>query len=308
MNFFSFFLSLIILKYKLLVLPISNMTYKYIINIQSVLNTMYFYWGFSESQFKLFTDLVNVDYPIYKMSIYNLVSLFYNNRILLKVFLAPNLTISSITKCYTCAYWFERKSLLLSNRDNNKHQNIKISKYLKDIHLHIILKKNNSRIGQYRRNYSTIKSFFKKYINYDYDEQKEYWLSYLDNYFYKVRLFFGYSKNIDLDLLLFDNIGYKFNLSESNEEIIKNNLLLVVDLYQVDDPSTYNLVQYKKDANLFLIYCDNELESLYYIISSTRFKYYFLYNDSIIDIHCFFFFWWLWWLLCIRCNRFIRLF
>ena len=113
MKLYSLFIGNIIPKSKLLVLPISNMTYKYIINIQSVLNTMYFYWGFSESQFKLFTDLVIVDYPIYKMrmlSIYNLVSLFYNNRILLKVFLAPNLTISSITKCYTCASWFERES------------------------------------------------------------------------------------------------------------------------------------------------------------------------------------------------------
>lgn len=110
---FQLFLYNTISKSIFLFLPVDKMIYKFFININNFLYTVYFLWGFSETQLKFFLDLTVVDYPIFFyrfLSIYNIVSLLYNYRMLLKIFLDTNLTISSITNCYPCASWFERES------------------------------------------------------------------------------------------------------------------------------------------------------------------------------------------------------
>ena len=96
----------------LLSYSMDHMTYKFFINNKRFISSIYFFWGFSESQLKFFSDLLIVDFPIFFMrflSVYNIVSLLYNIRFILKFFLDSNLTISSITKCYPCASWFERE-------------------------------------------------------------------------------------------------------------------------------------------------------------------------------------------------------
>lgn len=103
---FELFLYNTIPKSFFLYFSTDNTTYKYFLNIKNFLQTIYFLWGFSESQAKLFSDLLIVDYPIFNLrflSIYNIVSLLYNFRIILKIFLDLNLTINSITSCYPCA-------------------------------------------------------------------------------------------------------------------------------------------------------------------------------------------------------------
>ena len=109
---YELFLFNIIPKGYILSLPSENMTYKFFINIKNFLHTIYFLWGFSESQLKLFTDLLVVDYPtlvLRFLSVYNITSLLYNCRFLLKVFLNQSFSIMSITSCYPCASWFERE-------------------------------------------------------------------------------------------------------------------------------------------------------------------------------------------------------
>ena len=96
----------------LLSYSMDHMTYKFFINNKRFISSIYFFWGFSESQLKFFSDLLIVDFPIFVMrflSVYNIVSLLYNIRFIFKFFLDSNLTISSITKCYPCASWFERE-------------------------------------------------------------------------------------------------------------------------------------------------------------------------------------------------------
>ena len=109
---FDFFIFNLIPKSCFISFSISNMTYKYFIDVKNFLFTMYFLWGFSESQAKLFSDLLVVDYPIFNLrflSIYNIVSLLFNYRIIIKFFIDLSLTVPSITSCYPCASWFERE-------------------------------------------------------------------------------------------------------------------------------------------------------------------------------------------------------
>ena len=109
---YSLFIYNVIPKAISLSFLIDKMTYKFFLNLKKFINIIYFFWGFSESQLKFFSDLLIVDYPIFSMrflSIYNIVSLLYNIRIFFKLFLDNTFTISSITNCYTCASWFERE-------------------------------------------------------------------------------------------------------------------------------------------------------------------------------------------------------
>lgn len=64
-------------------------------------------------QTKMFSDLLIADYPNYSLrflSIYNCVSIQYNIRLILKLWVETNLVLESITNMYTCASWFEREA------------------------------------------------------------------------------------------------------------------------------------------------------------------------------------------------------
>lgn len=63
-------------------------------------------------QTKMFSDLLVSDYPNYYLrflSIYNIISLIYNYRIILTFWVSIDNIIPSITNLYTCASWFERE-------------------------------------------------------------------------------------------------------------------------------------------------------------------------------------------------------
>jgi len=81
------------------------------INIFSFL--IYFFWIHFNTQIKMFSDLLISDYPNYFLrflSIYNIISLVYNFRCILKVLVNTNLIINSITNLHFCASWFEREA------------------------------------------------------------------------------------------------------------------------------------------------------------------------------------------------------
>ena len=84
----------------------NNSSNKYFLNMRVFSNTVFFFRSFSETQAKLFIDLLIVDYPTFKLrylSVYNLFSLIYNVRFLLKIFSDNNLAITSVTTCYPSA-------------------------------------------------------------------------------------------------------------------------------------------------------------------------------------------------------------
>jgi len=95
------------------ILLTNTLTYNVYVYIKSLQQTMYLLWANSNTQTKMFSDLLIADYPNYAMrflSIYNIVSLSYNIRWILKVWIKKNLVIESITNLYTCASWFEREA------------------------------------------------------------------------------------------------------------------------------------------------------------------------------------------------------
>lgn len=82
------------------------------IDLNFLSSTLYFLITHTNTQSKMFSDLVVSDYPNYVLrflSIYNIISLAYNFRFLLKVLVNTNLIIESVTNLYTSASWFERE-------------------------------------------------------------------------------------------------------------------------------------------------------------------------------------------------------
>ena len=64
-------------------------------------------------QFKCFIDLLTVDYPFNKnrfLTIYNILSINYNVRVFLKVWVPITLKLQSIIRVYYNAEWYERES------------------------------------------------------------------------------------------------------------------------------------------------------------------------------------------------------
>ena len=91
----------------------SPLMYNIMLDLNSVSFIIYFMWSHINIQTKMFSDLLISDYPNYKqrfLSIYNIVSLVYNFRIIFKVLLNEIPITNTITNIYTCASWFEREA------------------------------------------------------------------------------------------------------------------------------------------------------------------------------------------------------
>ena len=73
---------------------------------------LFFLWGHLGTQTKMFSDLLASDYPNYIcrfLAIYNVTSLVYNFRYILKVWVEQKSILNTVTNLYTCASWFERE-------------------------------------------------------------------------------------------------------------------------------------------------------------------------------------------------------
>lgn len=63
-------------------------------------------------QFKQLIDLTAVDYPEHEKRfevVYNLLSVRYNNRIVVKVNVAEGVLVPTVTGVFSCANWYERE-------------------------------------------------------------------------------------------------------------------------------------------------------------------------------------------------------
>lgn len=76
------------------------------ININNMSSFFYILITNYNTQSNLFSDLLVSDYPNYIMrflSIYNVISLVYNIRYIIKVLVSTNLIVESITNLYSCS-------------------------------------------------------------------------------------------------------------------------------------------------------------------------------------------------------------
>jgi NADH-quinone oxidoreductase subunit C len=84
-----------------------------LVSLKKLLIIINLFFFLTELQFKFFSDLLVIDYPIFFLrflSIYNIVSMSYNNRVFFKTIVPLDNSIDSVTKSFTCASWFERES------------------------------------------------------------------------------------------------------------------------------------------------------------------------------------------------------
>lgn len=105
----------LILNYspKNLFLLVKEIQYKILISLKNLSQLMYFFLNNMDIQLKFFSDLLTIDFPIFLFrftSVYNIISMSYNVRFLLKTILGFNNSINSITSSFTCSSWFERES------------------------------------------------------------------------------------------------------------------------------------------------------------------------------------------------------
>jgi len=90
-----------------------DIQYKAHMSLKNILKLIYFFLNNTDIQLKFFSDLLSIDFPIFLlrfMSVYNIISMVYNIRFILKTTLNLNNSIDSITNFYVCASWFERES------------------------------------------------------------------------------------------------------------------------------------------------------------------------------------------------------
>lgn len=108
-NKFDIFLFNIYIKY---ICICYEYDFKMYIN-NKLIELLYLLYKFTETQLKLFCDLVIVDYPMLYLrylSVYNIISTIYNTRFFIKLFVNLELSVPSITNLYICASWFEREA------------------------------------------------------------------------------------------------------------------------------------------------------------------------------------------------------
>ena len=83
------------------------------IDTDLVKNTLFFYTVGTLMKFNLFSDLLGSDFPnkmLRFLIIYNLISLVYNNRIIIKGLLTENGIINTIIQLFVSAGWYERET------------------------------------------------------------------------------------------------------------------------------------------------------------------------------------------------------
>lgn len=103
--------------YLLKILPIINYTvFKNELSIyispNKIIPILFFLKNHTNSQFKILSDIVAVDYIHKKdrfMIIYNLLSIRFNSRLQIKISINELQSIDSIIKVYSVANWFERE-------------------------------------------------------------------------------------------------------------------------------------------------------------------------------------------------------
>ena len=79
---------------------------------KKIKNILNFLKNHTQSQFKILSDICAVDYPWKKNRfeiIYNILSIAYNTRLTLILFLEEKSTVDSIVSIYSAAGWFERE-------------------------------------------------------------------------------------------------------------------------------------------------------------------------------------------------------
>jgi len=83
-----------------------------IIPFNYLYKVIFFLKNHSQGQFKLLSDMTVVDYPENNMRfecVYNLLSLKYNSRIRLKLYINEVVQVESICSLFSCANWLERE-------------------------------------------------------------------------------------------------------------------------------------------------------------------------------------------------------
>lgn len=91
---------------KNLFLLVKEIQYKILISLKNLSQLMYFFLNNMDVQLKFFSDLLTIDFPIFLfrfISVYNIISMSYNVRFLLKTILGFNNSINSITSSFTCS-------------------------------------------------------------------------------------------------------------------------------------------------------------------------------------------------------------
>lgn len=110
LSYSSFILALYCPQFVFLFVKVVQL--KVFISLIKIIFIMWFFSYYTELHFKFFSDLLTIDFPIFLLrflSVYNIISFFYNLRLFFKVFLGLNSSINSVTKNYVCASWFERE-------------------------------------------------------------------------------------------------------------------------------------------------------------------------------------------------------
>ena len=83
------------------------------IDTDLIKKSLYFYTVTSLTQFNLFSDLLASDFPNYKLRflmIYNVISLVFNNRIIIKGLLFEDGIIDTVVQLFVSAGWYERET------------------------------------------------------------------------------------------------------------------------------------------------------------------------------------------------------
>ena len=82
------------------------------IKSQKILRILNFLKNHTNSQFKILSDICAVDYPFKEKRfevVYNLLSINYNSRITIVIYIDEKTPVDSCTSLYSAAGWFERE-------------------------------------------------------------------------------------------------------------------------------------------------------------------------------------------------------